>query len=124
VTVTFPIDLATVRRALKEAVETQGQDFVYNPHGGACHYRPDRFADPGDPKGKTGCLIGVMLLEILGLDIPSDHLNGIVRDVVALMGGGQWMTTEATNYCQDAQSAQDVGRSWGGAYDIAEESVR
>ncbi len=62
------IKLEQARVVLKQAMETKGTDFVYNPGGFAgCFYQPmsndDNYVSKteDDPKLTTGCLIGVAL---------------------------------------------------------------
>lgn len=121
------ITLNEARPALKAAVETQGRDFVYNPDNGVCFYVPRPAVQPDDPKGVTGCIIGVALT-ILGetrhtVAYPHTDLSvGFEGSVSTLAGHFKgMMTDEARTYFELAQRAQDSGCPWGEAYDLAEE---
>lgn len=111
------IDLAKARELLKAAVDTQGEDFVYNPiTGGSCWYEPLANSLEGDPRGVTGCLVGVALT----LAGETRHL-GIDEDVASLSSDfPDMLTSAACEYLWEAQRAQDKGASWGEAYRAAE----
>lgn len=116
------INLAQAREALTAAVATQGPDFVYNPgDAGSCFYRPltvgetvqTSFSGPvtvaeGDPRTKTGCLVGVAL-DILGVDY--DH----TAQVSSMRITDFTFTDAASYYLRIAQMHQDQGGTWGQA---------
>lgn len=113
------IDLPRARELLKQAVETQGRDFVYNPDGildgSGCHYtpRPDVYA-AYHPKSRTGCLVGVAL-DLAG---ETKHLSSAPVAIRQL--DTVHMAREAREYFAIAQTKQDYGSTWGEAYDFAE----
>lgn len=114
------IDLAKARELLAAAVETQGRDFVYNPGGaGDCLYRPMTEEDgvaPDDPRAKTPCLVGT------ALDIHGETRHRESTENISYLAMDLGLTTEATtDYFQRAQYAQDQGKTWGQAFDEAEE---
>jgi hypothetical protein len=109
--------------ALKQAVETQGRDFVYNTEGerGMCFYsvaayrshRPQEY-DATSPKAKTGCLVGVTL-DLLGVRYNKSE----DRSVTSLEGIKEQVDGIALEILRQAQIKQDEGKSWGYAYDSA-----
>src|SRR5690348_16851801 len=65
------IRLAQAQYLVRQAVDTQGEDFVYNPKdsGGVCRYYPQTKDEDtghelpaGNPRRITGCLIGTALV--------------------------------------------------------------
>jgi hypothetical protein len=122
---TFPIDLPRARELLKQAMDTQGRNFVYNDtpreNMSQCFYLPQNDDHWGASKMRTGCLIGTAL-KLAG--VPETELN--------FMGGisgwacrfPNYVTEEATWYFADAQTTQDKrGATWGQAYDYAESRI-
>jgi hypothetical protein len=120
------IDLARARELLKQAMETQGRDFVYSPtnhlFSTQCFYRPKPANEVerwGRSKTITGCLIGTALTIAGG-----EYFEYLVEDE-SIMGISQanpgLMTYQAADYFRRAQRWQDLGQSWGEAYDRAEE---
>jgi len=105
-------------------MQTQGEDFVYNPDGqGGCSYEPlplDRVdeigADESHPKCRTGCLIGT------ALTIAGERRHvGFPQNVTSLGEEYEEMLSyEASSYFQAAQTSQDLGSTWGRAYATAE----
>src|SRR6266536_195901 len=125
------ITLEMARVLLKQAMETQGRDFVYNPGGEKrSFYVPateDNLKNLGvifdfaldDPRRKTACLIGVAL----DLHGETRHHNS-QQSVFGLHASFPGMMTErAANYFTKAQRSQDGGSTWGEAYDAAEYSL-
>ncbi|MEV1109957.1 hypothetical protein AB0I95_15055 [Micromonospora sp. NPDC049751] len=115
------IDIEQARELLKKAVDTQGREFVYNPGGGgACKYGPV----PGHtgPQGTTGCLVGVAL----SLNGEERHLEDRHDLTVMALAGvlSDLMSEYAARYFRVAQDVQDDGKTWGEAYDRAEELYR
>lgn len=121
------ITLQEARRLLKEAVETQGRDFVYNPtRKAACLYRPATDTDVNTlgiapredaPSRRTACLIGVAL-DLAG---ETRHRQKGVKISQVRREFPDMMTEGVASYFQVAQDYQDRGDSWGAAYDSAEE---
>ena len=123
------IEIDQARDLLKRAMETQGRDFRYSAGGVGCFYLPiDRLPEAypnkqgrheiplNDPRRKTGCLIGTAL----DLDGETRH-HEYPKPVDSLYEKyPDMMTEEAANYFQVAQQAQDIGMTWGRAYDKAE----
>jgi hypothetical protein len=119
------INITEARQYLKQAMETQGRNFIYNPHPGrACYYtaedaikvlgtEPDAL---GKPKVKTGCLIGVAL-DIAG---ETRHHGGQGPVPALAKQYPDMMSPIVVQYYAAAQSPQDNGESWGIAYDKAE----
>ena len=110
--------LEEARGWLRAAVDTQGEDFIYNPGFssgfGSCSYVPIQRFGSDDPRAKTGCLIGTAL--------------GLAGRVVQDLSGSILMHSElyvlnpeATRYFVEAQVWQDKGSTWGHAYQMAEE---
>lgn len=120
-TVTQPVTLDKARELLKQAVDKQGRDFVYNPEGSAyCFYRPmdpvRDFVAAEDVRTKTGCVVG----EALKLAGETRHLESTLNPRGILSDYPDMMTDEAANYFWTAQKVQDRGGSWGAALDEAE----
>jgi len=127
------ITLEMARVLLKQAMETQGRDFVYNPGGERrCLYIPateDNLLEMGlgvgfaldqdDPRRKTSCLIGV------ALDLHGETRHHYSRESVYGLHSSfpRMMTEEAAHYFAQAQRNQDGGSTWGEAYDAAEYSL-
>jgi hypothetical protein len=104
---------------LRQAVATQGEDFVYNPDArGSCYYEPltSRNAPPDDPRRLTGCLIGVAL-DLAGETRHHGH-HGNVQSLVDEYP--DMMDVDTVKYFGMAQNAQDDGRTWGQAFQVAE----
>lgn len=124
------IMLEQARELLRQAVATQGPDFVYNPDGnGQCFYRPSEvYRLPGahgrpavplaadDPRRITGCLIGVAL-DLAGETRHHDRAGGI-HGVAAMFP--DMMSRGTASYFAEAQSVQDNGGTWGEALAAAE----
>lgn len=110
------IDLERARELLKQAMETQGRDFVYCPIDGPsnCHYEP--CLDEDGPKALTGCLVGTALT--LAGETRHIGYGGIVTRLAESYP--DMMTPVTREYFRVAQFAQDFGASWGEAYDRAE----
>lgn len=114
------INLAKARELLAQAVETQGRDFVYSPNPSNCFYRPLSPADwPGDPRTKTGCLVGTALT-LAGL---TRHLESKLSVEGLNEELGHIWPGSVVRYFQLAQEEQDAGTTWGEAFDAAEELV-
>lgn len=125
-------NLQAVRTALAAAVDTQGRDFVYNPGGRKPCYSvkvPAGFVDhhhmfiPVDaPCTITACLVGVAL-DILGIQEhhQDQYIGHRIAEVAAVFP--HLLTDAAVRYLSNAQVAQDLGHSWGVAYDAAETGV-
>lgn len=132
------INVARARALLRQAMETQGEDFKYNPdpwHSGGCFYRPltgpddrlldncpgrtrQQYADPAHPARVTGCLIGTALT-LAGETI---HLESTwIIDSGNMANAAPGMLTEAAaRYLRRAQAHQDAGGTWGEALARAE----
>lgn len=119
------INLSEARKLLKEAVETQGRDFVYNTEGrGYCKYVPDAklgTAQSQPQKALTGCLVGTAL-KLAGipeaeLDYQGNasRLANFLQDKVVA-----YIHKDAVSYFLSAQTVQDGGGTWGAALDTAE----
>lgn len=120
------ITLDEARDLLRRAVDTQGADFAYRTQdlsnildsGPACRYEPmpaDKAAE-GDPRVRTGCLIGTALT----LAGETRHL-GFEGSVANLAHEyPDMMTHDAAEYFHPAQVAQDGGETWGRALAAAE----
>lgn len=114
------IGIDEARTLLADAVATQGRDFVYNPGGGkTCHNVPYLDAPEGDPRRLTGCLVGTAMK--LSGRIPDIETSPYRKGSVSRFAS--FLTTEAEAYFRAAQIAQDHGRTWGEAFDAAEESI-
>ena len=120
------IELEQARGLLARAVLTMGPDFVYIPLNSYknCYYQPmkgDEYDfEPNDPRGLTGCLIGVALslageTRHIGVVDTIDNLHTFFPDL---------MTNQVARYFRIAQIAQDHGDTWGQAYKKAEESLK
>lgn len=135
------IDVAEARKLLKMAVERNGVHYEYNnPHEDWDNDRYDRneFSESTWGSGgptclyvhrdvdgnlEPGCIVGTAM-----------HLAGLPLEVMAESNGdsitekryGAWpgveITNEAANYFRMAQVQQDMGYSWGTAYECAEEA--
>lgn len=111
------IKFAQARALLARAVTTQGRDFVYMPQQGrTCQYHVVTDAAAGDPRSKTGCLVGVALSftgerRHLGY---AGTINGLRNEFPDML------SRKAAQYFAYAQYAQDRSSTWGEAYDIAE----
>lgn len=124
------IDLERARELLRQAVETQGRDFVYCMAGQGCFYTPvtDETTDhrknpinakPDDPRRLTGCIVGVAL-DLAGENFHHGHMFGI-RNLASKFSDK--ISNKAALYLQEAQHAQDSGATWGQAFDAAERSL-
>lgn len=110
------INIDQARALLKQAMETQGRDFVYNPEGGGdCFYEKKPNLGPDDPRSKTACLIGV------ALDLAGETFHHRKSGNIFSLVCHDIMTFVTVEYFSLAQIAQDHGKSWGEAYDKAEE---
>lgn len=121
------IELDQARDLLRQAVETQGRDFVYNPgRHGECRYEPvDAQAagiSPDAPQARTGCLIGVALT-LAGISILAQHMNTSIAfaETTGQATGAEALSSGTRTYFYVAQEVQDNGGSWGEAYDEAEQ---
>lgn len=113
------IQLNEMRAAVKASVAAQGEDFVYNPTGKeSCYYVT--VGRDGDPRSQTPCLIG-RALNHLGFMLGRGHssISGVIHDHRSDVHGFT-LSPEALRFASDAQSAQDVGASWGVALNKAE----
>lgn len=116
-----PITLEEARAALRQAVATQGDDFVYYPRNVSPEMR-DQFMcsnlpepNSGVPTHRlTGCLVGVAL-SILEVPIPHEKRYFTVTAFYPELTSG------AVCYLARAQGIQDNGGTWGEAYKVAEE---
>lgn len=110
------IEMDQARPTLKEAMETQGPDFVYSLDGGSCYYLPQTDFSDSDPRRKTGCLIGVAL-DKLGVTVQHEYgsnVHSLWRTYPGLM------SEDVAGYFQAAQVSQDRGDTWGRAVEEAE----
>ncbi len=107
------INLAYARELLAQAVQTKGEDFVYNPgREFKCYYTPQPCGT--NPSAvDTGCLVGVALT-LGGIDVSS------FGDVAITCVDNAGLTEEAADYLAWAQDAQDTGATWGQALREAE----
>lgn len=114
------IDLIQARELLKQAVETQGREFVYNPDKKyACRYEPIPWServDDQDPRHLTGCLVGAAIT----LTGETFHHGAVMSALALAVDFPDTMTDEAADYFQVAQGVQDGGGTWGEAHDKAE----
>lgn len=139
-----------VLELLKTAVDSKGEDFVYNVDNpnARCFYVPTpefvnavssgsyfftripkEALDPQNPKAQTGCLIGTMLV-LNGLDVESspagyEILRKGTSNVHALLNelreaGLVEFDAASREALLAAQEMQDQGGTWGGAYLVAE----
>lgn len=124
------ITLEQARVLLQRAVETQGRDFVYRDGDkDKCFYSVEGFIahgkrmnielSPDDPRLKTGCLVGTAL-DLAG---HTEHRH-LVTTVSHLAEHVIPMTIGAVRYFSTAQRWQDIGHSWGDAFDQAEVQAR
>lgn len=142
-----------VLELLKTAVDSKGEDFVYNVDNSnaRCFYVPTpefinavpssslyftripkEALDPQNPKAQTGCLIGTMLV-LNGLDVESspagyEILRKGTANVHALLNelrvaGLVEFDAASRDALLDAQVVQDQGGTWGGAYHAAERYI-
>lgn len=117
------INVRRARQLLKQAMETQGPDFVYAQDGSRCFYEPvtqDHIAHhlipSQDNRRLTGCIVGVAL-DIEGLTFQ----HGSTQNIGALaFNNFTQITPEAGEYFKIAQKLQDNGNSWGAAFNAAE----
>lgn len=124
---------------LKAAVDTQGEDFVYNVNGSyVCRYLPidaeDRQSaifqldhpDMIDPRLKTGCLIGV-LLKLVGVSSEAlgEGRNSSVYSLMTELADQNIVTIDedALHALAAAQAVQDEGQTWGAAFAAAKETL-
>lgn len=122
-----PINLTKARELLAAAVETQGRDFIYQDwgvRGSHCYNLPageltrgqDHQIKDNSPKRLTGCLVGTAM-KLAGVCDMSLHQAGSVWTFDG------YLETDAREYFQIAQAAQDTGATWGQAFDFAESYV-
>lgn len=115
------IEIEQARKLLREAVDTQGEDFVYNLDGEqSCFYKPlegPSLLGPDDPRYKTGCLVGV------ALNLAGETRHQDLRESVMSLHVyyPDMMSREAAVYFRVAQIAQDEGKTWGEAFKVAED---
>lgn len=120
------ISFEAAREALKRAMETQGEDFLYTPDGlGSCWYLPqpdDKIFTEDDPRRQTGCLVGTAA-RMLGVsddrltDAEESSSNGLISELVR----DSWQIDfRVKKYFSIAQRIQDDGDTWGNAYRVAE----
>lgn len=108
------IDLPAAQAALKRVIEIYGADWVDRSHSYV-------------PSGEgTGCLVGeaLRLLEVPESVLrawSSITLYALARKLEIL--NVATMTTSALEYLTMAQDVQDDGKTWGEAYEAAEELV-
>ena len=102
---------------LRAAVDTQGDSFVYNPSYSSmvCEYTPRTDAPIGDPRRRTGCLIGTAL-KLAGRSEETLKVHGFVTDLEKHFE----LNEVAASYFDVAQQEQDAGSTWGDAYRAAE----
>ena len=115
-----PMTLDEARGFLAAAVSTQGPEFIYNTgesESDICSYIPLVGLSESDPRTKTGCLVGVAL-----------SLAGRSRENLEEFAGSVLfaeepfsLTSEAAGYFHRAQREQDIGTSWGYAFQVAED---
>lgn len=120
------IGLAETRELLKKAVETKGRDFAYNPDGkGACLYRrqtdEEMLRNGGQvaaPQTTTGCIVGVVCaLAEIPKEVYWDNVTGLLDEHNPIRN---YFSKKALSYLTQAQQSQDMGGTWGYAYDFAE----
>jgi hypothetical protein len=121
------IDLEKARTLIREAMQTQGPDFMYNADGdGYCWNVPDLTVADGDPRKITGCIVGTALT-MLGIDLNTDEARrgGSIYELMRLLEDAEEAvaTPGALRYMAYVQSAQDAGDTWGGAIAKAEERL-
>lgn len=133
------ITLNQAREATKAVVEEQGADFRYVidrvKNGGAvCYYVPlpaSVAAEYNDPqKATTGCLIGRVLDRLGETRQRNDNAGGSRAAVglghqgsvnnLSISYPGMFADDGVVHYLLLAQTAQDVGMTWGEAYTYAE----
>lgn len=126
-----PINISRARELLKQAMETQGRDFIYSDgrDSHSCYNVPvtkEHFGDSMDyydsipedsPKRVTGCLVGTAM-----------SLSGVMGTWVSHRSGSvdnfwRFLTDDATDYFRVAQVMQDRGHTWGEAFDTAERFI-
>lgn len=113
------ISYDTVLQALKDAMEVQGPDFVYSDGAAPCFYRP-RDVPMGDPRSRTGCLIGETM-KLLGYPPTPEWENisvpGLFREGILPPDD---FAEDAQKLLGEVQDRQDVGQPWGDAISNAD----
>lgn len=114
--------LEEARGYLARAVLTQGPTFVYNldiPENDelSCSYFPQEDAPEGNPTRITACLVGVAM-RIAGRSVER-WMEDNTCDTASLVHAWN-LSDPAARYFRQAQVSQDVGESWGDAYEAAE----
>lgn len=139
------LDIDEARAGLKEAMLTQGPDFIYNPRSlYTCKYEPinaeearhhaedivdlEDYPDSeayearvaeifaNDPRVKTACLVGTHLT----LRGNTEHLDTTTTVLGLFERFPGMMTEEAMSYLEAAQQSQDRGDEWGHSVEEAE----
>jgi hypothetical protein len=120
-------------RALLKSVAEANPDLVYAMDGGGdCMYYPQQqFSDEQlntgyNPKAEiqlqTGCIVGACYHEKTG-EWPMDWDGGFVNLATGVSSAGTEevpFTEMAAHYLEIAQIKQDLGETWGKAYEAAE----
>lgn len=136
VKVSKPMDLRGARKYLKQAMETQGPNFVYNVGSvAACYNVPlmtegymSRETAIQNPKSKTGCLVGTAMT-LAGYKFRQDEKrhsidwNGPgygISGPKSIDSDEKFLTHAARKYLKTAQARQDTGSTWGDAFAAAE----
>lgn len=137
-----PFGIDRARELLRQAVDTQGRGFVYNPQGdrAVCYNRPMPVGFPlkvwqpvtriyltvplkeGDSRTLTGCIAGtVFSLAGFTHHLTDDHIMSQVVEIRWTDDGeDEYFDNDVNKYLTIAQGQQDSGRTWGEAYDAAE----
>jgi hypothetical protein len=115
------INLPQARKFLKAALNEKGRDFVYTTNNEEpCFYTPHSEYPSEDPRSFTGCVVGTAL-KLAGIDEQVLNRTNYVTNVTF---DGVIISQPAREYFNIAQRIQDNGKTWGEAYDAAEESVQ
>lgn len=116
---------------LKAAVDTQGEDFVYNQDGAKkCSYLPVTPVEDDnqeDPRTKTGCLIGVMLRQLgISDDVLAHSGNVTASSLLSDLSDRGIMRHDDVSRLAlaKAQRCQDEGDTWGQAYRTAQNYIQ
>jgi hypothetical protein len=106
---------------LKDAVDLQGEDYVYSTGGPSCYYAMD---------GQPSCIVGHVLVEV-GVPVEQltprfyggagEYSGGIAEQVLGKLerAGVVEFTRKAKNLLAVAQYHQDVEIPWGECLELA-----